>query len=116
MRGFKKPTIILGSCLILMILTLTACSSDIKEDLEEIEDDIETFLQDPNTEPIRAAVKTGVPLGNIAAISMAAYQGQDIDGVSISRNGNLAVIYFENYPLESDNLPFSQNQEGSVTV
>ena len=116
MRGIKKLTAILCSWLICMILTLTACSSDIKEDLEKISDDIEAFFQDPNTEPIRAAFKTSVPLGNIASISMAAYQGQDIDGVTISRNGNLAVMYFENYPPASDSLPFSHNGEGSVTV
>ena len=116
MPGLKKLTVFLGSCAIFMVLTLIACSSDIKEDLEEIEDDIETFFQDPNTEPIRAAVKTSVPLGNIAAISMAAYQGQDIEGVSILKSGSLATIHFDSYPLASEPLPFSGNEEGSVTV
>jgi hypothetical protein len=116
MHGLRKPSIVLVSYVIFILLIFGACSSDIKEDLEKMEDDIEAFFQDPNIEPIRAAVKTSVPLGNIASISMAAYQGQDIDGVSISKNGSLAVIYFESYPLVSDSLPFSSAQEGSVTV
>ncbi|MBN2419928.1 MAG: hypothetical protein JXL81_11120, partial [Deltaproteobacteria bacterium] len=116
MRRLKKIKIIMGFSVIYMIMTLLSCSSDLKEDLEDLEDDIETFLQEPNTEPIRAAIKTSVPLGNISAISMAVYNGQEIDGVSISRSGSLAVINFEKYPPESESLPFSYGQAGSVTV
>ena len=119
MRGIKKLSIILGSCVGFAVLVLAACSSDIKdvkEELGQIEDKIEDFFQDPNIEPIRAAVKTSVPLGNIAAISMAAYQGQVIDGVSVIKNGSLASINIESYPLVSDNLPFSCFEEGSVMV
>lgn len=116
MCGIKKLSIILGSCTILLILFLVACSSDVKDDLDDLEDTIDSFLQDPNTEPIRATIKTSVPLGNIAAISMAAYQGQEIDGVSITRSGSLASIYIENYPLTSDQLPFSNSEDGSVMV
>ena len=117
----KKISVIKYLWLFFTVLVLAACSSssditEIVEDLEKFEDSIEDFLQDPNTEPIRATIKTGVPLGNIAAISMAVYQGQEIDGVLITRSGELASIYFETYPLLSDELPFSHSEEGSVIV
>ena len=63
MRVFKKLTIILYSFVVYMILTFIGCSSEVKDDLEKIEDNIENFFKDPNTEPIRATIKTGVPLG-----------------------------------------------------
>lgn len=87
-----------------------------KDDLDELGDNIENFLQDPNTEPIKATVKTGVPLGNIAAICMAVYHGQEIDGVSIMQSGEFASIYFDSYPLVTEQLPFSNSEDGSVMV
>ena len=118
MFKLKKLSISLCSCVFLMVLIQASCSDvkEVKEDLDDLGDDVEEFFLDPNTEPIRAAVKTSVPLGNIAAISMAAYQDQDIDGVSIAKSGSLATIYIDNYPLLSDALPFSHSTEGSVMV
>ena len=119
MRGLRKFMVILVSFVFFEILALAACNSnntDIMDDLEEIGDSFDDFFQDPNTEPIRATIKAGVPLGNIAAICMAVYQGQVIDGVSIVKSGSLATIHFGSYPLASEPLPFSNSEEGSVTV
>ena len=118
MLEFKKLSITLFSCVFFIVLLLASCSDvkDIEDDLDDLGDNAGEFFLDPNTEPIRAAVKTSVPLGNIAAISMAAYQGEDIDGVLIYRNGSLATIHIENYPLISDALPFSHSTEGNVMV
>ena len=65
-------SIVLNSCVLSMILALAACNSGGISEIEESLDNIKNFFQEPNTEPIRATVKTSIPLGNIAAISMAA--------------------------------------------
>lgn len=108
MCRLKKLTVILGLCIIFVVSSLVACS----------EDDIHNFFQDPNTEPIRATIKAGVPLANIAAISMAVYQGQEIYGVTKIGDGSLAHIHFNSYPLASEPLPFDNinNEGGSVDV
>ena len=80
-------------------------------------DELSSFFRDPNTEPVRATIKTAVPLAHIAAVSMAAVQDnpppQVISYDTCSVYPCLALITME---LDPANLPFAYPAGGTVLV
>lgn len=98
-------------CLIFGTLLLLGCGGS------DAVDDLNNFFRDPNTEPVRATIKTAVPLAHVAAVSMAAVQGnrppQVISYDTCSTYPCTALIKIE---LDPDNLPFANAAGGTVMV
>lgn len=99
-----KPTWI---CILLSLICFLGCGVDKGDD----------FFQPPNVEPIRATIKTAVPLAHVAAVSMAAIQGRALNNVlsadGCSRFPCAALIYIELFP---NDLPFAFDAGGTAVV
>ncbi len=75
------------------------------------------ILRDPDTETIRATLKTAVPLARVAAISMAAVQNQDNPGVSSSNSCfSFPCAAIVTIDPSSQLLPFAIDSVGVVKV
>ena len=109
-NGYRWPAVMLFTVVLTATVMLCGCSSDGDDFLNDL-------FRSPNTEPIRASIKTAMPLAHAAAVCMAAVQGDIGDGVEVvSRTSDGfpcgAVITF---PIDPGNIPFAFN-EGSHAV
>ncbi len=107
--GQAKLTIVrpVRLCILISLLWLVGCGADNPLDI----------FQNPNTEPIRATVKTTVPLAHVAAVSMAAIQGYSPANVlsadSCSSFPCAALVLIELLP---GNIPFAYDDGGTAMV
>lgn len=109
-RG-KLRSILAWLCLMFGTLLPLGCGGS------DAVDDLNNFFRDPNTEPVRATIKTAVPLAHIAAVSMAAVQNnppsQVISYDTCSTYPCAALIIME---LDPANIPFAYVAGGTVMV
>jgi hypothetical protein len=95
--------------MILLVILIIGCGSTA--------DDIEDFFHPPNTEPIRATVKTAVPLAYVAAVSMAVIKGYSPAGVlSADTCGSFPCAALILIELEPGDIPFAYDSEGTALV
>lgn len=96
--------------IILSFLALQSCGGNPKDFIEE-------FIRTPDAEPIRASIRTAIPLAHIAATSMEAVHGNASSSVSVSTTCSsypcAAVVSME---LSQDDLPFDFAASGNVTI
>lgn len=97
--------------ILLCFLMMASCGDDDPEDV------IDDFLRPPDTEPIRATIKTAVPLAHIAAVAMEAAKGNPSSEVTASTTCSsypcVGVVTME---LDENSLPFDYDTSGSVGV
>lgn len=99
--------IILFSCCLLM----TSCGGDDPRDI------IDDFIQTPDTEPIRATIKTAVPLAHIAAVAMEAANGNPSSEVFASTTcSSYPCVSLVSMELDQNSLPFTCEGGGNVAV
>ena len=113
-RQVRVPCVMVISVIILFAVCIVSCSSAIEEVLDN-------FFQDPNVEPIRASVKTAVPLAYAAAFSMAAFKGTIPTGggydLTVEKKcGQASCGAYISFTMNNEDLPFLNEEEGTVTV
>ena len=81
------------------------------------DDLLDDLFRSPNVEPIRASIKTAVPLAHAAAVGMAAMQGAIGigDGVQIVRTSGFPSAAVIEFPIDPDDMPYAFD-EGSRAV
>ena len=111
-NGYRWPVVVFFAVVLTATVMLCSCSSDGDDFLDDL-------FRSPNTEPIRASIKTAVPLAHAAAVSMAAVQGDIGDEVLVSNicddEGDYPCASLITFPMEPENIPFAFN-EGSHAV
>jgi len=84
---------------------------------EDPRDIIDDFLQTPDTETIRATIRTAVPLAHIAAVAMEAVNGNPSGEVtSYTTCASYPCLSLVSMELDQNNLPFTFDTSGSVGV
>jgi len=94
-------SIFIWFCLISAVVFLSGCGSDPLDDLKN-------FFRDPNIEPVRATIKTAVPLAHIAAVSMAAVQGESLSQITALSNtcSSYPCVALITMELNPTDIPF----------
>lgn len=100
----------LGIIIFCCLLTIS-CGGDDPQDI------IDDFIQTPDTEPIRATIKTAVPLAHIAEVAMEAASGNPSSEVTGSTTcTSYPCVSLVTMQLDQDSLPFYYDTSGSVAV
>jgi len=84
---------------------------------DDLQTAIDNFNREPDGEPIRATIKTTVPLAHVAAVAMAAVDGASSPEVTVATTCSSypcpALVSLE---LDPQNLPFAAEYSGTVIV
>jgi hypothetical protein len=80
-------------------------------------DELDDFLQEPSMEPVKAAIKTALPLAHAASVAMTAMSGTAREGVSVSNSCSVypcaSVVTMR---LDENVLPVALASYGTVVV
>ncbi len=111
--GMRRPlAALMVSCIVLgFFLALAGCKGS------DSVDDYKQYFQDPSGEPIKAVVRTTVPLAYAASVAMAAVNGAPPSNVLVSKTSTTYPFAATvTIPVDSSTMPLQFVSYGNIVV